>query len=96
MGRAVWVDVTDSEPLVDEPVGFVVRDLQPGSDVVVRATTDLLGCCYQAEARFTADESGARGSAGAAAAGVVTTAAPIACSSLPTPSPPPSPDPKRV
>ena len=58
MRRAVWVDVTDSEPLVDEPVGFVVRDLEPGSDVVVRATTDLLGCCYQAEARFTADESG--------------------------------------
>jgi dienelactone hydrolase len=51
-------EIADSEPLVDEPVGFSVSDVAPGAVVVVSARWELGGTPCESSGHFTADTNG--------------------------------------
>ena len=51
-------EIADSEPLIDEPVGFSVSDVTPGAVVVVSARWELGGTQCESSGQFTADPKG--------------------------------------
>ena len=51
-------EIDDSQPLIDEPVGFCVTDVAPGAVVVVSACWELGGTSCESSGHFTADAGG--------------------------------------
>jgi dienelactone hydrolase len=51
-------EIDDSQPLVDEPVGFCVNDVGPGAAVLVSARWVLGGTPCESSGHFTADVEG--------------------------------------
>jgi dienelactone hydrolase len=51
-------EIDDLQPLIDEPVGFCVKDVAPGAAVVVSAHWGLGGTPCESSGHFTADAEG--------------------------------------